>query len=133
QDSLAARIAHDVVDGEEIMRVFQFSDQIELLAQDRAQAVLDSIGKMRGRARPGQIFQMLLRGFSRRDRLPPGFGFFFVFAKMRWARQRPRFRQSPRENRKTAAPFPRKVSDSVPHWLEASCRLPRSSFSPECR
>ena len=69
EDVLAARIMHDVVHGEKIMRVFQLGDQIELLAQGGAKRVVDLAAEIFVDARPGQIFQMLLRGLARRHRL----------------------------------------------------------------
>ncbi len=68
QDVLAARIMHDVVHGEEVVRVFQLGDQRELFLQGRAQLVIDVAAEICLHARPGQILQMPLRGLARRHR-----------------------------------------------------------------
>jgi hypothetical protein len=62
-------IVHDVVDGQEIMRVFQLGDQRELLVQGGAERVIDLAAEIGVDTGPGQIFQMLLRGLARRHRL----------------------------------------------------------------
>ena len=69
KDALAARIAHDVVHGEEIMRVFELGDEVEFLAQDGAKRIAEPAGEMLLSAGPGQVFQMLLRGLAGRHRL----------------------------------------------------------------
>ncbi len=69
EDVYAARIADDVVHGEEIMRVVQLGDEVELLAQGGAERVVDLAGEILPDAGPCQVFQMLLRGLARRHRL----------------------------------------------------------------
>ena len=69
QDVLTTCIMHDVVHGEKIMRVFEFGDEIELLTQSGAQRVINLAAETGLHTRPGQVFQMLLRGLARRHRL----------------------------------------------------------------
>ncbi len=69
EDVLRARIAHDVVHGQEIMRVVEFGDEIEFLSQRRAQPIVDPIRETGRGTGPGQILQMSLRGLARRHRL----------------------------------------------------------------
>ena len=52
EDVLAARIMDDVMHGEEIMRVFEFGDQRELLVQGGAERVADLAAKILLDARP---------------------------------------------------------------------------------
>ena len=66
---LAARVMHDVVHGQEIMRVVQLGDQVELLAQGGEELVVDIVVEIGFDAGPGQVLQMLLRGLARRHRL----------------------------------------------------------------
>ncbi len=68
EDVLAAGILHDVVHGEEIMRVFQFVDQREFLVQGGAKRVGDIVAEIFVDAGPGQVFEVLLRGLARRHR-----------------------------------------------------------------
>jgi len=51
------------------MRVSELGDKIEFLAQRGAKGGVDTVGEIFGGPRPGQVLQMLLRGFSRRHRL----------------------------------------------------------------
>ncbi len=60
---------NDVMHSEKIMRVFQLRDEIELLAQCGAQGAVDLAVEIVLHTRPGQVFQMLLRGLARRHRL----------------------------------------------------------------
>ena len=69
QDVLPPRPPHDVMHGEEVMRVVQLRDQVQLLAQDGAELVVDALRKISADARPCQVLQVLLRGPARRHRL----------------------------------------------------------------
>ena len=69
QNALAPRVADNVVDGEEIMRVVELGDQRQLLVEDRAQPVVEVIAEIGFRAGPGQVLQMPLRGLAGRHRL----------------------------------------------------------------
>ena len=74
-----ARIAHDVVDGEEIGRVVELGDQRELLAERVAHLVGDAV---RDNARPrpprSRSSRCCLRGLARRHRLVGIFVFQLV-------------------------------------------------------
>ncbi len=52
EDVLAARVMHDVVDGQEVMRVFELGDQRELLVQSGAQGIADLTAEIFLRRRP---------------------------------------------------------------------------------
>ena len=71
---LPAREGHDVMDGEEIARVVELGDQRELVMKPLCDVVRNAfrifvfrIAILR--AGPGEIFEMLLRGFAFRHRL----------------------------------------------------------------
>ena len=71
---LPARVVHDVVHGEEIARVVELGDQGELIVEPLLHVGRNAVGIFvlriaLLRARPGEIFQMLLGGFAGRHRL----------------------------------------------------------------
>ncbi len=81
---LAAREGDDVVHGEEVARIVELGDQRELVAQAFLHLGGNAVGiaVLRialARARPGEVFEMLLRGLARRHRLVG----IFVFAARR--------------------------------------------------
>ena len=69
QDVLRAREVDDVVHGEEIGRVVELADQLQLALDERLHLLRDAVGKAPARALPGQILQMRLRGLAGRHRL----------------------------------------------------------------
>ena len=78
EDAAAPRIVDDVVDGEEIARVVELGDQPELFHKRIAHLAGDAVGKAPGRALPGQVFEMRVRGLARRHRLVGIFVFQLV-------------------------------------------------------
>ena len=78
QDTSAARIVDDVVDGEEIGRVIELGDQRDLLLKRIAHLAGDAVGKAPFRALPGQVFEMRLRRLAGGDRLVGIFVFQLV-------------------------------------------------------
>ena len=71
EDVLRARIAHDVVDGEEIGRVVACRDQGEFVGEALADRVVDALRIALARALPGQMLQRLLRGWRSPRRSRP--------------------------------------------------------------
>ncbi len=69
QDVLRARIAHDVMNGQKIMRVTEFFDQRQFLLQGGAQFFIDALREIFRDPLPGKKFQVLLCGLARRHRL----------------------------------------------------------------
>ena len=66
QDVLAAGEAHDRMDREEIGRIVQRADQIELVTQGLAHTVRQTLRIPIRRSGPGQLFEGLLRRHARR-------------------------------------------------------------------
>ena len=71
---VCARKGDDVVDGEEIARVVELGDEREFLVEPSSDVVgnavrISVLGIALLRARPGEIFEMLLGGLARRHRL----------------------------------------------------------------
>ena len=78
ENAEAPRVVHDVVDGEEIGRVVELGDEHELFFDRVAHLVGDAVREAPGRAVPGEILQMRLRGLALRHRLVRIFVFQLV-------------------------------------------------------
>src|SRR5581483_1298470 len=61
EDAASACFAHDVMHGEEIVRVFEFCDQRELVGKTRANVIRNARWITNARAFPGEVFEVLLR------------------------------------------------------------------------
>ena len=107
EDALRARIAHDVVDGEEIGRVVALRDQREFVREALPDRVVDALGVTRGRALPGEVLERRLRRGEALDLFVGIFVFQFVEREGERLAQSAAFPRSPRARRGTAAPFPR--------------------------
>ncbi len=69
EDALAAREAHDVVDGEEVGRVAEPGDQLELVLDLGAHLVRHAVRIAQGGALPGQLLEVLLHAHARGRRI----------------------------------------------------------------
>ena len=69
ENANAARIADDVVDGEEVWRVVKLGDQRQLFAERIADLIGNPVGETPFSALPGQILKMGLWGLPLRHRL----------------------------------------------------------------
>ena len=107
EDVLAARIADDVMHGEEVGRVIELPDQRQLMREGLADLVGDALGIARGGAVPGQVDERVLRRREARAHL---LGIFVAQLVERERQRSVELHASPRSppaHRGTGAPSPR--------------------------
>ena len=116
EDFLSCRRAKadDVVDGEEIARIVELGDELQFVIEPLLDIVGDALRifgfriALRG-ARPGEIFEMLLRGLAFRHRLVGIFVFQFAEREAAGLRDLDGAGDGVGKVLRTAAPFPRAV------------------------
>ena len=134
KNAFRSRKAHDVVDGQEVRRVFELGGDGELFVERFLDILLHAVRITALRALLHQRDQCVLRrgealaGFFRIFRLPQ-----LVEREAAAARGNSTSLQSLPAPCGKAAPSPAAISDAVRHWLQAGGRLLRSSRARGCK